>query len=113
MPIRTLSRRYQFVATTPVFPAAANDHLQLNVYFAWALEVEDSFWYSAMRASVQRLVEVAKQEGIYVDTRYPNYAATGTSAALLYGLANARRLSSIRDQIDPDRAMNLAGGFDI
>ena len=66
-----------------------------------------------MRASVQRLVDVAKQEGIYVDTRYPNYAATGTSAELLYGVANARKLSSIRNQIDPNKVMDLAGGFDI
>ena len=56
---------------------------------------------------------MARQEGIYVDTRYPNYAATGTSAELLYGAANLKRLSDIRNQIDPDRVMGLASGFDI
>jgi hypothetical protein len=98
---------------TTMLPAASNEHLQLNVYFAWAFDTEDSFWYSAMRESVQRLVGVAKQEGIYVDSKYPNYAATGTPAELLYGVANARRLRSIRNQIDPDKVMELAGGFSI
>lgn len=112
-PIRTVGRHYQYVSIVATLSAIANDILQLNVYFAWAFEIEDSFWYSAMRASVQRLVDVAKQEGIYVDTKYPNYAATGTPAESLYGTANARRLGSIRNQIDPARVMDLAGGFDI
>lgn len=112
-PIPTRDRLYQYVPVMTALSAIPNDQLQLNVYFAWAFEVEDSFWYSAMRASVQRLVAVAKQEGIYVDTRYPNYAATGTSPELLYGVANAGRLNSIRNQVDPSKVMDLAGGFNI
>lgn len=52
-------------------------------------------------------------EGVYVDTRYPNYAVTGTPSDLLYGSTNSQRLSAIRDQIDPNGVMELAGGFDI
>ena len=56
---------------------------------------------------------MAKDEGIYVETKYPNYAATGTSAESLYGAQNAARLKSIRDAIDQNKVMNLAGGFSI
>jgi hypothetical protein len=56
---------------------------------------------------------VAKDEGIYVDTKYPNYAVTGTSAESLYGAQNAARLKSIRDAVDEKKVMNLAGGFNI
>ena len=66
-----------------------------------------------MRASVRRLVAVAKSEGIYVNTRYPNYAVTETTSELLYGPVNAKRLRAIRDRIDPDRIMELAGGFNL
>jgi hypothetical protein len=66
-----------------------------------------------MRSSVERLVHVAKDEGIYVDTKYPNYAVTGTSAESLYGAQNAARLKSIRDAVDEKKVMNLAGGFNI
>ena len=52
-----------------------------------------------MRDSVQRLVDVAKSEGIYVEVKYPNYAVTGTSSEQLYGSANANRLKKIRKQV--------------
>lgn len=68
-----------------------------------------------MRESLQRLKQVAIEEGIYKDTftAYPNYAISGTTAKELYGDQNAARLRSIRDQFDPDRVMDLAGGFSI
>lgn len=111
--IHTLTRPCQYVHKCPILQSLAKNYRQLNVYFAWALDIEDSFWYSAMRASVQRLVDVAKTEGIYIETRYPNYAVTGTSAKSLYGSSNAARLEKIRGQIDPDRTMELAGGFNL
>ena len=66
-----------------------------------------------MRSSVERLIQVAKNEGIFVETKYPNYAVTGTPAETLYGGQNAARLRSIRDAVDPRKVMNLAGGFSI
>lgn len=65
-----------------------------------------------MKASVQRLITEAKKEGIYVPVKYPNYSITGSTAQQLYG-ANAGRLSQIRNKIDPDRIMELAGGFNL
>jgi hypothetical protein len=68
-----------------------------------------------MRQSIATLKQVAIAEGIYQETfpEYPNYALAGTTAEDLYGSQNAARLRAIRDQIDPDRIMDLAGGFDI
>lgn len=68
-----------------------------------------------MRQSIETLKQVAIEEGIYRDTftAYPNYAISGTTAEELYGAKNAARLRAIRDQIDPDRVMDLAGGFSI
>lgn len=88
---------------------------QLNLYFAWLSPAEDEWWYARMRESVQKLKQIAIEEGIYRDsfTTYPNYAIAGTTADELYGAGNAARLRSIRDRIDPDRVMDLAGGFSI
>lgn len=65
-----------------------------------------------MKQSVQRLIAEAKKEGIYVPVKYPNYSITGSTAQQLYG-SNAARLSQIRNQVDPDKIMELAGGFTI
>jgi len=68
-----------------------------------------------MRGSVNRLRQVAIDEGIYKSdfTQYPNYSITNTTAEDLYGAANTQRLREIREQVDPDRVMDLAGGFDL
>jgi hypothetical protein len=68
-----------------------------------------------MRDSVNRLRQLAIEEGIYKPdyTQYPNYSITNTTAEELYGPANTRRLREIKMVIDPDRVMDLAGGFDL
>ncbi|KAK4131573.1 FAD-binding domain-containing protein [Trichocladium antarcticum] len=101
-------------ATESAFPHA-DSPLPLNLYFAWLSPAEDEWWHARMRESVQRLKQIAIEEGIYRDsfTSYPNYAIAGTTADELYGAGNAARLRSIRDRIDPDRVMDLAGGFSI
>lgn len=90
-----------------------NARRQLNVYFAWADPAEDEWWYGRMRDCVAALKRVAVEEGVDagVSTAYPNYALAGTTARELYGAQNAARLRAIRDRIDPDRVMDLAGGF--
>jgi FAD/FMN-containing dehydrogenase len=85
------------------------------LYFAWTNPADDDWWYARMRESTQKLKQIAIEEGIYRDTytAYPNYAISGTTAEELYGNQNAARLRTIRNQIDPDRVMDLAGGFSI
>lgn len=68
-----------------------------------------------MKQSIATLKQVAIEEGIYSEsfTSYPNYAISGTTAEELYGEANAERLREIRDIYDPEKVMDLAGGFEI
>lgn len=106
--------KYGGIATDSAYPHA-DSPLPLNIYFAWLTSTEDDFWYGLLEECVAALKSVAVSEGIYRDTftRYPNYAIAGTTAEELYGNQNAARLREIRDEIDPDRVMDLAGGFKI
>ncbi|KAK7720388.1 hypothetical protein SLS57_005477 [Botryosphaeria dothidea] len=107
-------KTYGEKATDSAFPHG-DSPLPLNLYFAWISPADDAFWYDAMRTSVQKLKDLAIQEGIYPNgyTAYPNYAITNTTAEDLYGADNTARLKSIRSAVDPDGVMSLAGGFDI
>lgn len=68
-----------------------------------------------MRGSVNRLRQVAIDEGIYKPdfTQYPNYSIFNTTAEALYGATNTQRLREVKARIDPRRVMDLAGGFDL
>ncbi|KAL2182095.1 uncharacterized protein P884DRAFT_306171 [Thermothelomyces heterothallicus CBS 202.75] len=99
-------------ATPSAFPHS-DSLLPFSLYFAWLSPSEDEFWYGQIHQTLDTLKRVATEEGIYREDfpDYPNYALSGTSAEKLYGETNAGRLRQIRDQIDPDRIMDLAGGF--
>jgi hypothetical protein len=103
--------RYDSLVKNP--DSKRTDVEQLNLYFAWASQADDKFWYNEMRGSLDRLKAVAAAEGIYDDslTQYPNYALFDATGAELYGRANAKRLRKIRDAVDPQRVMDLAAGF--
>lgn len=101
-------------ATETAYPHA-DSLFPLDLYFAWANPAEDDWWNARIRQLVATLKQVARDEGIYQDDfpDYSNYALPDTTAVKLYGAQNAARLAAIRDQIDPDRVMELAGGFQI
>lgn len=105
---------YGRYATDSAYPHA-DSPLPLNIYFAWAGQENDAYWYNAIRASAAHLKQVAISEGIFPSdyTAYPNYAVHGTSSSELYGGTNAARLAQIRKRVDPDGVMELAGGFAI
>lgn len=106
--------KYGRHATDSAFPHA-DSPLPLNLYFSWANAAEDTFWHDRMKQSIATLKQVAVEEGIFLDsfTAYPNYAIAGTPAEELYGVSNTNRLRQIRSRIDPNRVMDLAGGFEI
>ncbi|KAL2130285.1 hypothetical protein VTI74DRAFT_6679 [Chaetomium olivicolor] len=91
----------------------ADSPLPLNLYFAWTNPAKDDWWVARMNLALNKLRQVAVEEDIYKETftDYPNYALTETTGERLYGSRNAARLRAIRDRIDPDRIMDLAGGF--
>lgn len=86
--------------------------LPLNLYWGWRSAANDAHFRKEMVASVERLTKVARDEGIFPEGQpvYPNYALARYQGKQLYG-QNTARLRKIRDQIDPDRIMELAGGF--
>lgn len=88
---------------------------QISLFTTWDLASDDEFWIEATRAAIENIKQVAVRQGLFSDsfTAYPNYAIAGTTAVELYGAANAARLRAVKDSVDPDRVMELAGGFDI
>ncbi|KAH6612288.1 hypothetical protein B0J18DRAFT_452588 [Chaetomium sp. MPI-SDFR-AT-0129] len=89
--------------------------LPLNYYFAWTNPAEDDFWYDQLAQSIATVKKVAAAEGIYQEDflEYNNYAIATTPSEKLYGAENLARLRAIRDVYDPERVMDLTGGFEI
>ncbi|KUI68345.1 Bifunctional solanapyrone synthase [Cytospora mali] len=106
--------QYGQYATDSAYPHS-DSPLPISLYTAWDLSTDDAFWQNATKAAIASIKQVAVEEGIYSDsfTAYPNYAIAGTTAEELYGAVNAARLRTIKNSIDPDHVMELAGGFTI
>lgn len=106
--------QYGQYATDSAYPHS-DSPLPISLFSTWNLASDDDFWYDATKTAIANIKQVAVQEGLFKDsfTAYPNYAIAGTTAQELYGAANAARLRNIKNSIDPDRVMELAGGFDI
>ncbi|KAL0954252.1 hypothetical protein HGRIS_005380 [Hohenbuehelia grisea] len=100
------------------YPASRSTaYLPLNLYFAWApgSSIFDQDFQDAIRASAARITQVAKDEGqTGVDTApiYPNYAISGTPLARIYG-SNVAALQTLKQQVDPNNVMGLAGGWKV
>ncbi|GAB7361549.1 hypothetical protein MBLNU230_g1602t1 [Neophaeotheca triangularis] len=110
--IEPFGKDYGRHATNSSYPHALSG-LPLNLYFAWLDAGDDDYWRDEIRASVDRLIAVAKDEGIYVEgNAYPNYAIGSYTAEQVYGEENAERLRRIRGVVDPENVMGLTGGFD-
>lgn len=56
-------------------------------------------------------MKIAQEERILHSISYSNYAQGSTPAQELYGPANAARLARIRNEVDPQRTMDLTGGY--
>lgn len=91
-----------------------------NLYFAWApdllglislLEL-DKVFHNAVKESARHLTNVAQAEGQNVASAplYPNYAIFDTPLEKLYG-ENVGRLRALKQVVDPNNVMGLAGGF--
>lgn len=73
----------------------------------------DETFQNAIRSSAAQIRAVAEadgQTGLADAPVYPNYAITGTSLEDMYG-ENVDRLKALKQLIDPENVMGLAGGF--
>ena len=67
---------------------------------------------NAARQSAAHLTSVAIEEGQHVGNAalYPNYALIGTPLEKMYG-QNVGHLRALKQRIDPEDVMALAGGW--
>ncbi|KAG6335497.1 hypothetical protein ID866_3586 [Astraeus odoratus] len=84
----------------------------INIYFAWALALDDDAIQNATRISAERLYNKAVELGQPIEGAplYPNYALSDEPLEDMYG-DNVEALKRIKDSVDPDNVMGLAGGF--
>ena len=93
-------------------PERAQGLLPFNIYFSWTDPADDELMRDAARQSATHLTSVAIEEGQYVGNAalYPNYALVGTSLEKMYG-QNVGNLKVLKQRIDPEDVMGLAGGW--
>lgn len=86
--------------------------LPLDIYFAWLLPLSDETMRDAVRTSAQTIKQKAQELGQDIQDAflYPNYAIYDTPLEQMYG-GNLPVLHAIKEAIDPNGVMDLAGGF--
>ena len=102
----SISSAYPPDRSTALFPT--------NIYFAWSSSSVDSEVAAALWLSTNTICAAAIVEGQNISdvAMYENYALIGTSAESLYG-KNLPRLKSVRNEVDLNDVIALAGGFKI
>jgi hypothetical protein len=80
--------------------------------FSWLNSSLDDTMTRAIRESADNLRAAALKDGQDVEHAavYPNYALFDTPLEDMYG-KNVARLHALRQAIDPNNVMGLAGGF--
>ncbi|KAI6097199.1 FAD-binding domain-containing protein [Pisolithus sp. B1] len=80
--------------------------------FGWTSEFSDDMMHGLIRQSTSTLFDkaVSLGQGVKDAPLYSNCALFDTPLERMYG-NNVERLRKIKNQVDPHRVMNLAGGF--
>ncbi|KAI0280312.1 FAD dependent oxidoreductase [Russula aff. rugulosa BPL654] len=86
--------------------------LPSNIGFEWSDPSLDTIMAPTLRSisSAIRAVALADGQNVSQAAKYPNYAIFGTPLEDIYG-GNVERLQDIREAIDPEDVMGLAGGW--
>ncbi|KAL0951020.1 hypothetical protein HGRIS_007761 [Hohenbuehelia grisea] len=93
-------------------PIRSKTHHPFFLYFAWTIAGNDAHIRDAIEQSARRITDVARADGQDIDSGaiYPNYAPPGTPLEEMYD-SNLGRLRALRAVVDPDRVMDLCGGW--
>ena len=99
-------------APTAYPPTRDHVYFPLALYAVWLDATYDNEFYDAIRQSAARIRDVAIQDGqdITKAPLYPNYAMFDTPLSDMYG-DNVDKLRSLKQRVDPQNVMGLAGGF--
>jgi hypothetical protein len=86
--------------------------LPSNIGFEWSDPSLDTIMAPTLRSisSAIRAVALADGQNVSQAAKYPNYAIFGTPLEDIYG-GKVERLRDIREAIDPEDVMGLAGGW--
>jgi len=82
------------------------------VYISWdsGKPKLDIFFQELIKTATRRIRKAAVDDGIDIGPSYPNYAMFDTPLEQMYG-TNVPRLREIKEDVDRDNIMGLAGGF--
>lgn len=78
----------------------------------WTDKSLDEYMYNNLRVLSTEIIQSGIEDGQDLEhaAHYTNYALFGTPLEQMYG-KNVPRLREIRKRYDPDRVMDLTGGF--
>ena len=85
----------------------------MGIFFEWENPAYDADYLAAITETATRLRSLVAQEqgSLYGDSpRYNNYAVYNTPLASIYG-ENFPVLQELKKKYDPNRAMDMAGGW--
>ncbi|KAL4071814.1 FAD-binding domain-containing protein [Scleroderma citrinum] len=102
--------------TTPsAYPGSRDRGVSLlTIYFAWILPSSDEPIQNAIRSTAATLFNKALELGQDIESAplYPNDAIFDTPLEKMYG-NNVPSLRAIKQSVDPDNVMSLAGGVQV
>ena len=108
-----LSNYLEHNTTPSAYPPDRSRGLSpLNIYFTWLSPESDQEVYDAVQTSAKILQADAINGGLSDANAfvYPNFAIFSTPLDKMYG-ANLLRLQAIKEVVDLENVMGLAGGF--
>ncbi|KAG1884295.1 FAD-binding domain-containing protein [Suillus subluteus] len=104
---------YEHVDSPTAYPPSrSRGYSFIEVYYGWADSDSDDTMFDAVNASAKHMIEALTDVGqdIANVAVYPNNAPPNTSLERMYG-DNVSRLQAIKNAVDPDNVMGLAGGW--
>ncbi|KAI0071682.1 FAD-binding domain-containing protein [Panus rudis PR-1116 ss-1] len=95
-------------------PTRSQVYVPTSIYLTWTNPRYDDIMANAIRASAAHLTQVAMDEGqdLTNASPYGNYAIFVTPVDEIFG-QNLARMRRIKDNYDPQRVMDLAGGWKV
>jgi hypothetical protein len=93
-------------------PVRSKGFLPIQIAYGWTNATFDDDFHNAARSTAKALFDAAQSEGQCTKGTliYPNYAIYDTLLEAIYG-CHLPRLRSLRENVDPQNVMGLAGGW--